>query len=247
MTAADWLIRPIAHRGLHDSSQGVIENTASAFQAAIDAGYAIECDLQEAGDGEPMVFHDATLDRLTTASGSIGALPAAKLQAVPFKQTGDRMQTLNELLEQVGARVPLVIEVKSRWDARGPFEKRIGGILAAYGGPAAVMSFDPNSVRAFKAQHPKLVRGMLGTRFEKDDHWGHLSAARRFVLRNLLEGFTLRPDFIAYDIKALPALAPMVARTLAGLPLLTWTVRTQAQRHTAERWADAVIFEGFRP
>ncbi len=247
MTTADWLIRPIAHRGLHDTSQGIIENTASAFQAAIDAGYAIECDLQEAGDGEPMVFHDGTLDRLTTASGPVSALPAAKLQAVPFKQSGDHMQTLSGLLEQVAGRVPLVIEVKSRWDARGPFEKRVGDILATYSGPAAVMSFDPNSVRAFKTQHPNLVRGMLGTRFDDDHDWGRLSAARRFMLRHLLEGFTLRPDFIAYDIKALPALAPVLARTLAGLPLLTWTVRTPAERHAAERWADAMIFEGFRP
>src|SRR4051794_2404055 len=63
--ALDWLTaRPIAHRGLHDKAKGVIENTVSAALAAVDAGYAIECDVQLTGDGEAVVFHDFTLDRL---------------------------------------------------------------------------------------------------------------------------------------------------------------------------------------
>lgn len=246
MAAPPWLIRPAAHRGLHDAVSGIIENTASAFQAAINAGYTIECDVQEASDGEPMVFHDATLDRLTTGSGPVQALSSAELRAIPFKDTTDRMQSLNELLDQVGGRVPLLIEVKSRWNKRGPFEARIGDCLGSYAGPAAVMSFDPNCVDAFKAQHPMLVRGLLGTDF-RGAEWARLGPWRAFAMRNLFDSFLVRPHFIAYDIKVLPALAPMIARHIAGLPLLTWTVRTDAQRRTAERWADAMIFEGFRP
>ena len=61
-----WLTaRPIAHRGLHDASAGVIENTATAFIAARDAGYGIECDVQVSADGEAMVHHDDALGRLT--------------------------------------------------------------------------------------------------------------------------------------------------------------------------------------
>ena len=73
----DWLVaRPIAHRGYHDRSKGVIENTAPAFAAAIAGDYAIECDLQLSRDGEAMVFHDDTLDRVTEASGPVKALSA---------------------------------------------------------------------------------------------------------------------------------------------------------------------------
>ena len=61
----DWLTaRPIAHRGLHDAASGAIENTPSAFRAAIDGGYGIECDLQISADGEVMVHHDDVLGRL---------------------------------------------------------------------------------------------------------------------------------------------------------------------------------------
>jgi len=66
----DWIAaRPVAHRGLHDAKAGVIENTAAAFQAAVDGGYAMECDVQISADGEAMVFHDDTLDRLMQDSG----------------------------------------------------------------------------------------------------------------------------------------------------------------------------------
>ena len=61
--------RPIAHRGLHDAPSGVIENTPSAFRAAIASGYGIECDLQVSADGEAMVYHDDVLGRLTDHHG----------------------------------------------------------------------------------------------------------------------------------------------------------------------------------
>ena len=68
----DWLTaRPIAHRGLHDAASGVIENTASAFRAAIAGGYGIECDLQISADGEAMVHHDDALGRLTDGTGRL--------------------------------------------------------------------------------------------------------------------------------------------------------------------------------
>ena len=66
MSSLDWLIaRPVAHRGLHDATAGVIENTPSAFAAAVARDYAIECDLQVSADGEAMVHHDYVLGRLT--------------------------------------------------------------------------------------------------------------------------------------------------------------------------------------
>ena len=79
MPGLAWLTaRPIAHRGLHDAAAGVIENTASAFSAAIAAGYGIETDLQISADGEAMVHHDEALGRLTEGSGKLAAMSAAR-------------------------------------------------------------------------------------------------------------------------------------------------------------------------
>ncbi|MGZ8309980.1 MAG: glycerophosphodiester phosphodiesterase family protein, partial [Rhodoplanes sp.] len=115
MPGLDWLTaRPVAHRGLHDAAAGIIENTASAFSAAIDGGFGIETDLQISADGEAMVHHDFALGRLTLGSRLLAAMTAAGLKEVPFKATGDRMMTLGELCDFVAGRTPLVIELKSR-------------------------------------------------------------------------------------------------------------------------------------
>ncbi len=247
MTRLDWLRRPIAHRGLHDASQGIIENTATAVQAAIDKDYAVEVDLRLAGDGEVMVFHDAELDRLTDGAGPLSTLSARQLRRIPLKQTRDRMQSLGELFDQVAGQVPLVLEVKSDWQVREPLAARIAAVITAYRGQVGVMSFDPQLIAAFRAKDETTPRGLVAGRFDNVGYWHMLSSLQRFRLRHLLAARFAHPHFIAYDVNALPAFAPWLGQALFGWPLLTWTVRTPEQRATAQRWADAMIFEGFEP
>ena len=79
----DWLTaRPVAHRGLHDASSGVIENNEAAFKAAIAGNYAIECDIQISADGEAMVHHDDALGRLTDGTGNLRDKTAAELKQI---------------------------------------------------------------------------------------------------------------------------------------------------------------------
>src|SRR5207237_10845216 len=105
MSGLDWLIaRPVAHRGLHDAAVGIIENTPSAFAAAIAANYAIECDLVLSADGEAMVHHDEQLGRLTEGSGSLDAMTAAQLRRTIFHHTADRMMSLGDLCDLVAGR-----------------------------------------------------------------------------------------------------------------------------------------------
>ncbi len=247
MSELYWLRRPIAHRGLHDAARGVIENSASSVAAAMGKGYAVEVDLQCAADRVPVVFHDETLDRLTPESGPVAARTAAALTAIPLRGSKDRILSLPALLDLVNGYVPLLIEVKSTWTREGKYEANIALLLASYPGPVAVMSFDPHCVAAFKEIAPALPRGLIAERFSDRDHWPHLTPWQRFAMRNLLTSAIARPHFIAYDIKALPALAPFIAQTLFGLPLLTWTVRTNEERERALRYADAMIFEGVTP
>lgn len=248
MSGLGWLTaRPIAHRGLHDAGRGVIENTAVAIAAAAEAGYGIEVDLRIAADGTVMVFHDATLDRLTAATGPLVARTAASLKKIAITGTDARMLTLPELLELVGGRVPLLLEVKSHWGDDTGMERKIADDLQSYDGPVAVMSFDPHMLERFKAHAPGLPRGIVAERFRQTAYWSQLSSWRRFMLRHMLHGLSTRPHFVAYDIKGLPSAAPLVARHGLGLPLLTWTVRTTAEQRRARRYADAMIFEGFRP
>jgi glycerophosphoryl diester phosphodiesterase len=248
MASLDWLTaRPVAHRGLHDAAAGVIENTPSAFTAAIVGNYGIECDLQLAADGEAMVFHDDTLERLTEGVGRVHAVPAAELKRVAFRATTDHMITLGELCELVNGRVTLVIEIKSHFDGDRRLIKRAAQVLAGYRGPVALMSFDPGPMAALRALAPGLTRGIVAERHYRHREWDHLSARSKRALGYFSHALATRPQFIAYSVKDLPSTLPLAARRVLKLPLLTWTVRTPEDRERAERYADQIIFEGFRP
>lgn len=248
MDAHSWLIaRPIAHRGLHDRARGVIENTPSAVAAAVAANFSIEVDLQISADGEAMVYHDDALGRLTDGAGALRSLDAATLRRVPFKDTSDRMMTLGELGDLVGGRVAMVLELKSHFDDSSGLVERAATVLRAYRGPAALMSFDPAMVLAARRFAPELARGIVAQDRYDDAEWASVSRGGRRRIRHLRHAFASRPHFVAYCVDDLPSLAPWVARNLFGRPLITWTVRTPAQRARAARWADQIIFEGFTP
>ena len=245
--ALDWLKRPIAHRGLHDEANGIVENSASAIEASIAKDYAVEVDLQCAAHGVPVVFHDRTLDRLTAERGPVADRDAAALCAIPLRNSDDRILSLDRLLVIVDGRVPLLIEVKSTWSDDHTYERNIAAALATYKGNVAVMSFDPDCVAALRDLAPTLPSGLIGERFDDKHYWSELSAWQRFTMRHLLTAAIARPNFIAYDIRALPALAPGIARDVFNLPLLTWTVRNEADKANAQLFADAMIFEGIVP
>ena len=68
MNKDHWLLaRPIAHRGLHNDE--IPENSLTAFDRAIEAGYPIETDVRIIDDGSVIVFHDDKLARMTGRDG----------------------------------------------------------------------------------------------------------------------------------------------------------------------------------
>ncbi len=243
--ACAWLTaRPIAHRGLHDGRQ-IIENTPSAVAAAVASNYGVEVDLQISADGEAMVYHDDDLGRLTDGRGALRDFTAAGLKRVPFKATADRMITVDELLELVAGRVALALEIKSRFDGDLRLAHRVAAALGRNPGPVGVMSFDPAPIVELRRIAPHIARGIVAERHFRASEWGALGAARRLELAFLLHAASSRPAFIAYKVSDLAGIAPRAARRIFGLPMLTWTVRTEADRAMAARYADQMIFEGF--
>ena len=176
VNAPDWLTaRPIAHRGLHDAAKGVIENTLAAAEAAIAAGFAIECDVQISADGQVFVFHDATLDRLTDAQGALIEKSAAKIRSARLlgpaavdgvadrvgrdqrsRLQGPFIPTFAEFLALVAGRTPVVCELKSRFDGDWRVADRVAPLAAAYEGPLALKSFDPDLVAYLRLRWPRL-------------------------------------------------------------------------------------------
>ncbi|MDJ1157208.1 glycerophosphodiester phosphodiesterase family protein [Chelatococcus sp. SYSU_G07232] len=247
MAVPNWLTaRPVAHRGLHDLADGVLENTPTAARAAAEAGFPIECDVQLTADGEAVVFHDFTLDRLTAAAGRLDERTAAELATVPFKATTDRIPTLDAYLDLIGGRVPLIIEIKSRFDGDLRLTRRVAEIVNRRPEPVALMSFDPAIVEALIDLAPGKVRGVVAEAHYVEGEWTKLDGDAKRSLGHLLHVGRSRPDFLAWHVKDLPHAVPNMARHF-GMPVLTWTVRTPDDRARAAEFADQMIFEGFRP
>lgn len=244
----DWLFeRPIAHRGLHDRSIGVIENTPSAVARAIEHGFAVEIDVQPTRDGEAVVFHDATLDRLTEASGPVSARTLAELKTIAFRETSDRIWTLDDCLDMTGGESPIVVEVKSSFSGDMRLAARVAERIAARPAMVAPKSFDPRVLREFRRRAPQLPRGIIGEAFADDDpYWAGLTRAQRFGARNLLHWPWTRPDFVSWSVHDLQRRSVTAARAL-GKPVMSWTVRTPQDQARAALYADQIVFEGFVP
>ena len=241
-----WLIaRPIAHRGLHDERRGIVENTLDAAEAAIRRGFAIECDVQLSADGEAIVFHDETLDRLTTASGAVKERRAAALAAVPFKIGRAKIPRLRDLLAKVSGRTPIICEIKSEFDGDTRLADAIVALAVSYPGPLAIKSFDPFVIahlRRLSRNPPPL--GIVAEASYDGDYWRALSPAQKSECANFLHYQATRPDFLSFCVDDLPHPTPFLLRTLRTTPVLAWTVRNAEQRRRATAWADQSVFEG---
>lgn len=224
-----------AHRGLH--GPGVPENSPSAFAGAIARGMGIECDIQPSFDGQAMVFHDDTLERLTAEQGEVAKRGAEELGRIRLNGSEDTIPTLRQLLDMAAGQVPLLIEIKSDHGASRGFVmtcRAVRRALEGYRGPHAIMSFDPRVVRWFADHSPLTVRGLVMT--EEDDKAYYGTVRRHLWL------WHARPEFLAYDIRDLPSRFAAEQRE-RGLPVLTWTVRSPELAERAAQHADAPIAE----
>lgn len=237
----DWLrAQPVAHRGLHDAAAGIPENSLAAFEAAAAAGYAMECDLQLSADGVAMVFHDATLERMTELTGPVGARTAQELGEARLRGTDEPVPTLRQMLDRVAGRAPILLEFKHNVTPVGPLEEAAWRELRDYSGPFAAQSFDPGSVAWFRRHAPQVPRGQV------TGDWRRFREGDKPALRHLAEALAAAPQFLAWSVHQLPHWAPALARRL-GLPLLCWTVRTADELARARRCGANPIFENVRP
>ncbi|MDX3929667.1 MAG: glycerophosphodiester phosphodiesterase [Shinella sp.] len=235
MQDIDWLTaQPIAHRGYHDMNRTVWENTLSAFSRAAEAGFAIECDLQYATDGVPVVFHDDDLRRLCAINGDVRDRTSAELGMLAVGGTADRIPTLAQLLKLVDGRVPLVIELKGRKGDDEGFAADVLERIEGYTGPIALMSFDHWLLKDLKELEAPRPVGLTAEGNRPENFFTHEEAMQ------------LGLDFISYHYGHLPN--PFIAKERRlGRKIITWTVRDEAALKTTFEYADQMTFEGFDP
>ena len=252
LNAPAWLTdRPIAHRGLHDAANSVIENTLEAAEAAIAAGFAIECDVQMTADEEVFVFHDDSLDRLTGSSGALIDKSAADIARARINRTGQPPPTFAQFLSSVAGRTPIICELKSRFDRDWRIADRIAGLASTYEGPLAFKSFDPSLIAYLRLRWPQLGRedrpcpvGVVAEASYESPYWDFLTDEQKRECASFDHRSRTEPDFLSWTVDDLPHKTPFFEKELYGLPVMAWTVRSVAQREAARKWADQIIFEG---
>ena len=240
-----WRGVRLAHRGLHDLSAGIVENTLPAFDAAVRRGYGMELDIQFSSDRQVVVFHDDTLLRLTGDKRRVDECTLSELQTFRLKGYADaRIPTLKEVLQRVEGRTPLLIELKSGRN-NALLCQALMEHLRGYKGAYMVESFNPMIVFWFRRHAPELVRGQLvcpmrGYRPKA----GWISG---FFMAGLLLNFLGRPDFVAYDVNARRFFSPHFQRFLFHTPMAAWTVRSECLEKLIEDRREISIFENIRP
>ena len=242
----DFLTKPLAHRGLHDVSDGRPENSRAAIRAAIEKGYGVEIDLQLSADEHPMVFHDYTLDRLTSKKGPVAMQVAQDLSSISLTGGDEGIPTFAEVLDLVSGQVPVLVELKDQDGAMGnnvgPLEKAVATLLSNYDGPVAVMSFNPNSVARMAEFAPKVARGIVTSSYAYADWPFGRDVCDR--LRSIPDFDRVEASFISHEMADLER--PRVAELKeSGVDILCWTVKSAEQEALARKVAQNITFEQY--
>ncbi|NNE89998.1 MAG: phosphodiesterase [Silicimonas sp.] len=250
MLPPQFLKTPLAHRALHDVALQRPENSAAAVQAAVDAGYGIEIDVQVSSDNRAIVFHDYDLARLTDGRGAINERRAEDLSTIPLTGGGGAgIPGLSDVLAMVGGQVPLLIEIKDQDGALGPevgvLEAAVADALQDYAGAVAVMSFNPHSMVAMQTLAPEVPRGLVTEAFQRAD-WGETPISRLISLTNISDYERVGASFISHNKRDLhhPRVAELKSQ---GARILTWTIRSPEEERKAREIAENITFEGYLP
>jgi len=232
----------IAHRGLWTPG-GAPENSLAALQAACAHGYGIELDVQLTSDGEAVVFHDYSLDRMTAQSGRVKDHTAADLGKIRLADSDETIPTLAETLTLIGHRAMVHIELKTPFGEVGPLEKRVSEVLLDHNGPIAVIGFNPYSHAWFADHHPQILRGLDSYSYA-DGKPAKLAPEQRRAFAALEHVEIARPDFLALGLDMLPSARADDYRA-KGMPVVAWTIRSPEQWEAVRDHCDNLIFEGY--
>ena len=238
-----WIkTRFIAHRGLHSKDRSVPENSMKAFELAVNNNFGIEMDINVLRDGTVVVFHDITLKRLTGKNGHLSTMTYEQIKDLTLLDTNEHIPTLQEVINFVGGRVPLLIELKPLGNNLLLCEQFMN-IMKDYTGVYAIHSFSPNIVYWFKKHHPYVIRGQITEFFRNDPN---MKRTIKFLMKTMFFNRFTKPDFINYGIHDLPN---KYCDKLyhKGQCIISYAAKNQAEFNMVKAHYDNAVFEFFIP
>ena len=226
----------IAHRGLHDKSIGILENTMDAFSKALENGYPIELDVHILKDNSVIVFHDNDLNRMANIDKKIKDMTYNEIKQIKLIDGKSTIPLLTDVLKLVDGKVPILIELK--YDVKiGLLEDEVMNILKDYKAKYAIHSFRVRSILYLKKHYPFVLRGQLVSNI----HGGRRHVITGFYSKHMLFNFLTKPDFISFDVRLLPD--RKIKKLKNKKLILGWTVRSEKSLEKSLKYCDNVIVE----
>lgn len=220
-----------AHRGLHDKESP--ENTLGAVKKAVEEGYAIEMDVRVLEEGL-LIHHDGDLLRSAGLDKKLQELSFSQIRELRIFSSQEKIPSLEEALEIIDGRVPLLLEIKSERD-HSLNASRVQEVMDGYRGDYLIESFHPQVLYWYRKNRPQVLRGQLsGPELDQGPF-------KDFFMKYLLFNFISRPDFIAYDKRG--GFSPWLLNRL-GLPTFSYTLLSPGDKKS---YLKGEIFEGYRP
>lgn len=241
-----FLAYTYAHRGLHNSKEGIPENSLGAFHRAAQCGYGAELDVHLSKDGRLVVIHDESLLRTAGEDRNICDLTEKELSAYRLEGTEEPIPYLEQVLEVFRGKAPLVIEIKTKGSNASQLTEKVCRMLDEYPDVRyCIESFDPRVLVWLRKHRPTIIRGQLSCNFVRERN--NLALPLAFLLTNLLGNFLTLPHFVAYKLEDRKNLSFRLCRLIWGVQEINWTITRQEDAKEASKDGRGVIFEHCRP
>lgn len=237
-----FMNRHYAHRGLFNPEAGVPENSLSAFRKAVKADYGIEFDVQLSKDDKLVVFHDATLKRMCGVEGYVWDYTLEELKQFRLMNTEETIPTLEETLQVIGGKVPLIIEYKLDRIQTKVCELA-DKVLRNYKGVYCIECFNPLAVMWYRNNRPDIMRGQLCEELFRNEQFkgNPIYTVMSYLLPNVMT----RPDFIAFNFLHAGNISRRICRWMGALSV-AYTVKSEEDYAQVKDQFDLFIFDSFR-
>ena len=234
----------IAHRGLFNNKD-IPENSLTAFKKAVENDYGIELDVQLTTDNQLVVFHDQSLERMTSIKKDLIECDFNELQQYRLLDTDEKIPLFEEVLKVLKKDTPLVVEIKPE----GRYietTKRAVEMLKSYDGLYNMESFNPLVVKYLKENNPEIIRGQLAYDSLKDPN-NKEKFSIKFITTYLMMNFMTRPDYVAYDCNATYNPSFRLCSKFFKGECVAWTIKSQKQLEENRKYYQCFIFDSFIP
>ncbi len=235
-----------AHRGLHNSAEGIPENSMVAFRLAAEQGYGIELDIHLTRDGRLAVIHDNSLLRTAGVDVKAKDLTAEELRQYRLEGTEETIPFLEDVLPLFEGKAPVIVELKVESNSASLAEAACV-VLDRFKVDYCIESFHPQPLMWLKKHRPEICRGQLSQNFLKDKDGTGLGKVVDWVMTNLLTSFLTTPDFIAYNHLHRNNISLALSKFFWNAQEVSWTIRTPEDMAHCENKGSLSIFEQFIP